>query len=256
MEILMGASASRGRKGGDVSKQDILGHLNPDVINSRVGRSPSDGPENALGRVEAVLGVGVAAGFTKHNLYFWGIGSHIIKDRAESINTAGDKGVVHKANTSTSSYGPQPTPTKSAPTRTSRSLEKYKGLRIVSDDYSFYYSVWCANELELYRMVEGEYQMHDLLPNTLDIKNITDGPLLGRNLGQVTLDALMMVLKTCSGNECVRLQLHPQGDVQTLQEAMSSLTSLSLSAEGFFSACKLGYLPKYGGPEKALQYQG
>lgn len=138
----------------------------------------------------------------------------------------------------------------------------YKGLRIISDQYSFYYSVWCTNEHELYNMLEDEYQMHNILPKTLDIKNVTGAPLLGRDLGQVVqrLDALMMVLKTCSGNECVNpwLQLHPQGDVQTLQQAMSSKFDEFYRSQPkvSFSACKLGYLPAYEGPQKAMQYHG
>ena len=137
----------------------------------------------------------------------------------------------------------------------------YKGLRIVADDYSLYYSVWCTNEHELYNMLEDEYQMYNLLPKTLDVKIVTGAPILGRNLGQLVqrLDALMMVLKTCSGKECVYpwIVLHPQGNVQTLQQAMNP------KYDGFyysqpkvsFSACKLGYLPEYEGPQTALQYQ-
>lgn len=59
----------------------------------------------------------------------------------------------------------------------------YKGLRILSDEYSFYYSVWCTNEHELYNMLEDEYQMHSLLPKMVDIKNATAASLLGRSLG-------------------------------------------------------------------------
>lgn len=70
----------------------------------------------------------------------------------------------------------------------------------------------------------------------------------------------MMVLKICSGNECVNpwLQLRPKGDVQTFQEAMSSKFDEFYRSQPkvSFTACKLGYLPEYEGPRKALQYQG
>ena len=28
----------------------------------------------------------------------------------------------------------------------------YKGIRLVSDDYSLYYSVWCTNDVEFYNL--------------------------------------------------------------------------------------------------------
>ncbi|KAJ5604411.1 hypothetical protein N7510_009565 [Penicillium lagena] len=138
----------------------------------------------------------------------------------------------------------------------------YKGLRIIADDYSLYYSVWCTNEHELYDMVNDYYQMDNLLPDTTDINNVPSGTYLDRPLSNVVarLDALMMVLKTCVGIECTKpwLQLHPQGNVQNLQDALDEKYDAFYSAQPHvsFSACKMGYLAEYEGPTGVMQYGG
>lgn len=42
----------------------------------------------------------------------------------------------------------------------------YKGIRLVADDYSVYYAVWCSNEKEFYNLKVGL--------NGLDIEGITN----------------------------------------------------------------------------------
>ncbi|CAL5874789.1 uncharacterized protein PFLUO_LOCUS9091 [Penicillium psychrofluorescens] len=137
----------------------------------------------------------------------------------------------------------------------------YKGLRIVADEYSIYYSVWCTNEHELYDMLTDEYQMENLLADTWDILNVPeDKILLGWSLRQVVtrLDALMMVLKTCVGIECTRpwLQIHPQGNVETLQDALNPNYDRFYESQPkvAFSACKLGYLIEHEGPQTVMKY--
>ncbi|KAJ6151757.1 hypothetical protein N7470_006885 [Penicillium chermesinum] len=139
----------------------------------------------------------------------------------------------------------------------------YKGLRIVSDDYSLYYSVWCTNEHELYDMVKDEYQMDNLLRDTTDITRISArSTYLGRHLSDTVarLDALLMVLKTCVGVECTKpwLQLHPQGDVNTLRDALNEdYDDFYRSQQKVsFTACKQGYIVEYEGPASVMQYSG
>lgn len=139
----------------------------------------------------------------------------------------------------------------------------YKALRIVAAEYSIYYSVWCTNEHELYDMLQDKYQMNNLLVDTRDIRSVTkDKVLLGTPLKQITarLDALMMVLKSCVGTECTQpwLQLHPQGNVKTLQHAMNSNYDQFYDSQPkvTFSACELGYLQEYEGPQGAMKYSG
>ena len=130
----------------------------------------------------------------------------------------------------------------------------YKGLRIISDDYSLYYSVWCTNEHELYDMSQDNYQNVNLLPNTLDITKVpSDTTYIGRPLCQVVsrLDTLLMVLKTCTGKECTNPWeiLHPQGDVENLADALDSKFDDYYAAQPKveFTACMQGYIKQYEG---------
>jgi N-acetylglucosamine-6-sulfatase len=140
----------------------------------------------------------------------------------------------------------------------------YKGLRIQSDDYSLYYSVWCTNEHELYDMVQDPYQTVNLLPQTYDIATqIPPGrPLLGRTMDQVVarLDALMMVLKSCVGVQCTQpwQQLHPGGGVSTLAEALRDEYDgfYGMQPKVGFAKCVNGYVVEHEGPQSALQYNG
>jgi N-acetylglucosamine-6-sulfatase len=136
----------------------------------------------------------------------------------------------------------------------------YKGLRIVAQNYSLYYSVWCTNEHELYDMVNDPYQMTNLLPKTYNITSVSGGNVLNRPLQEVVarLDSLMMVLKSCVGAECVKpwLQLHPQGNVGNLLDALNPKYDAFYDGQPkvAFTACKLGYIVEYEGPQSALVY--
>lgn len=85
--------------------------------------------------------------------------------------------------------------------------------------------------------------------------------LLGTNLSVVIhrLDALMMVLKSCTGGTCIEpwKVLHPQGDVTSLSEA------LTVQFDAFyeeqvkvsFDRCELGYIIDAEGPQAAYAYR-
>ncbi|KAK4086058.1 hypothetical protein Purlil1_9587 [Purpureocillium lilacinum] len=143
----------------------------------------------------------------------------------------------------------------------------YKALRIVGGKYSLYYSVWCTNEHELYDMVADEHQTTNLLPHTFDILDASNmnatsrRSLFGRPLYPVVqrLDALLMVLKACVGEQCTYpwRQLHPLGDIETLEQAMDSGFDLFYEAQPkvSFAACEAAYLPEVEGPQEVIQYR-
>lgn len=114
--------------------------------------------------------------------------------------------------------------------------------------------------LELVMSVDG-YQMNNLLAGIQDISDASqDENVCGWPLRQVAgrRDALMMVLKSCEGDECTHpwLQLHPQGNVKTLQDALDWRydSFYANQPKVAFSACKLGYLVEFEGPQTAMKY--
>ncbi|QSZ31021.1 hypothetical protein DSL72_000582 [Monilinia vaccinii-corymbosi] len=70
----------------------------------------------------------------------------------------------------------------------------YKALRIISDSYNLYYSVWCTNEHELYDLTTDPHQTNNIYPSSFDISgpSSTESKL---NLPKLIprLDALLMV---------------------------------------------------------------
>ena len=138
----------------------------------------------------------------------------------------------------------------------------YKGLRIVSDRYSLFYSVWCTNEHELYDMTANDYQTTNLLPKTYDITRLSDDRMFGWPLSKLVqrLDAAMMVLKSCVGTQCIKpwLELHPQGNVGSLQDAMNPRYDAFYTSQPkvSFAACMPGYIIEYEGPQSAMAYSG
>ncbi len=87
------------------------------------------------------------------------------------------------------------------------------------------------------------------------------GTLLGHPLSKVVprLDALLLVLKSCKGSACTNpwRQLHPQGNVNTLPEALNSRYDdfYDSQPKAMFTACKKGYLIEYKGPQTPLRYK-
>lgn len=72
------------------------------------------------------------------------------------------------------------------------------------------------------------------------------------------LDALLLVLKSCSGRSCTKPWevLHPQGQVSSLQDAMSAEcdTFYAMQPRVSFSGCGAGYFPEMEGPQSGYSW--
>ncbi|KAG9812491.1 Arylsulphatase, partial [Aureobasidium melanogenum] len=126
----------------------------------------------------------------------------------------------------------------------------YKALRLVSANYSLYYSVWCTGEHEFYDLHSDPSQMHNFFA---DPKLGKDFSLAGRSWQQVIyrLDALLLILKTCKTTTCIKpwSSLHNNSDVQTLAQALNPEFDpyyIKYPKVGF-SSCELGYIPEAEG---------
>ena len=79
--------------------------------------------------------------------------------------------------------------------------------------------------------------------------------LLGVPLGRVVdrLDSLLFVLKSCKGETCIRPweAIHPQGNVQTLQDAMAPRFDVFYAQQTRvqYDHCEMGYIPEAEGPQ-------
>ncbi|KIW17914.1 hypothetical protein PV08_05109 [Exophiala spinifera] len=126
----------------------------------------------------------------------------------------------------------------------------YKAVRVVSDEYNLYYSVWCNGEHELYDLKTDPYQVKNLLAPG-------DGTAthLGVSLEQLVarLDTLILVLKSCKGRVCVKPweSLHPQGNVRNLPEALSTRFDgfYTTQQRVHFNRCEAGYVIDAEGPQ-------
>ena len=126
----------------------------------------------------------------------------------------------------------------------------YKSLRVISEKYDLAYTVWCSNEHELYEMQSDPGQMHNLYEAG---RGNGTGTLYGWEKQRVVarLDALLLTLKACKGATCRRpwAALHPQGDVETLEQAMDPRFDAFYDGQEkvSFSLCALGYIAEYEG---------
>ncbi|KAI8717615.1 Sulfatase domain-containing protein [Fusarium sp. LHS14.1] len=148
----------------------------------------------------------------------------------------------------------------------------YKGIRLYSEKFNLYYSVQCTNEHELYDMTVDPYQINNLLPSGA---NSTGMPIIDYDKSKAKinshsllrvvsrLDALMMVMKSCRGETCIKPWdvLHPKGGASTLEDAlqkkyddfyMRSAKDNSVS----FSLCTQGYLVGAEGLQNPFIYEG
>ncbi|KAL1311513.1 hypothetical protein AAFC00_001635 [Neodothiora populina] len=127
----------------------------------------------------------------------------------------------------------------------------YKSLRLVSDGYSLYYSVWCTGEREYYDLKHDPFQMKNYFvePSLADSYE-----LLGRPFNALIyrLDALLVVLKECRGRTCT----HPWEAHATtsLKDALDpGLDAYYISQpKVVFSSCELGYIKEAEGNRRAL----
>ncbi|ORY39353.1 Arylsulphatase [Rhizoclosmatium globosum] len=87
----------------------------------------------------------------------------------------------------------------------------YRSVRIVSEEYSYLYTVWCTDHHELYDLKKDPQQ----LKNVYKSSSIA---LVNR------LDALLVVLKDCVGKECQSpwTKLHPDGSVKRFGQALDA----------------------------------
>lgn len=120
----------------------------------------------------------------------------------------------------------------------------YRGLRVVAEGYSLYYSVWCTGERELYDMVHDPEQTVNVLAGLgggggggdkaegqVEVDPVVAAArvrlqVAGRGHEAVVtrLEALIMVLRDCKGEVCRRpwKTLHPDGGIGSLAGALES----------------------------------
>ncbi|KAJ4304829.1 hypothetical protein N0V90_000357 [Kalmusia sp. IMI 367209] len=144
----------------------------------------------------------------------------------------------------------------------------YKGIRILGEDYGFYYAVWCTNSHELYDMKTDPSQMINIYQNseksTAQCSNSSSTPL-NRPIDALTdrLDALILTLKTCRGAKACTEPwetLLPGADVYTLAEAMDEKYDEYFAGlpKIEFDRCEEGYIADAEGPmwKETLQWSG
>ncbi|KAK0313546.1 hypothetical protein LTR01_001802 [Friedmanniomyces endolithicus] len=166
----------------------------------------------------------------------------------------------------------------------------YKALRLIGQDYSYLYTVWCSGEHELYDLVADPYETHNLVahdPSNHSIlalpsddiagpqaptafstptflpahtpNNTTFGPPLIHLLPR--LDTLLMLLKTCKARECTHpwKVLHPEGNVRNLHDALRAEYDDFYETQQQrveFSRCEKGYIRESEGPEGVVVWRG
>lgn len=135
----------------------------------------------------------------------------------------------------------------------------YKALRLVGHNYSLYYSVWCTGEREFYDLHRDPGQMHNFFADPQLAKDYT---IAGRSWQQLIyrLDALLVVLKTCKGNTCVKPwnSHHKNGSVETLTEALNPRFDnyYMKHPKVGFSSCELGYIKEAEGNRERISHAG
>ncbi|KAI0403695.1 arylsulfatase-like protein [Xylaria palmicola] len=128
----------------------------------------------------------------------------------------------------------------------------YKAIRVIGKSYNLHYQVWCNNEHELYDLNTDPGQMVNLLRHDEGLAS----RLLGLPLDTIAqrLDSLLFVLKSCRAQTCIEpwRALHPGGNVETLQDALSPRFDefYEARAEGVrFDRCESGYILDAEGPQ-------
>ncbi|KAI8944841.1 arylsulfatase-like protein [Xylaria longipes] len=121
----------------------------------------------------------------------------------------------------------------------------YKAMRVIGKSYNLHYQVWCNNEHELHDLTTDPGQM----VNLLHPDEGSAGMLLGLPLDKVVqrLDSLLFVLKSCRAQTCIHpwRALHPGGNVETLQDALSPRFDSFYDARTKsikFDRCEPGYI--------------
>ncbi|PSR88619.1 arylsulfatase [Coniella lustricola] len=88
----------------------------------------------------------------------------------------------------------------------------YKTARVIAEDYSYMYAVWCTGETELYNLTADPYELYPVLASDSD------------EAARLTtrMNGLLLLLKTCIGQGCRApwTVLHPDGAVKSLADAL------------------------------------
>jgi N-acetylglucosamine-6-sulfatase len=128
----------------------------------------------------------------------------------------------------------------------------YKGLRLVSEDYSLYYSIWCTNETEYFDLNTDPFQTLNLFSSPAAA---AEHSIASRPLEQVEtrLNALIMVLKSCRDETCTSpwSVLHPEGGVETLRDALGREYDAFYAKQPkmWFRGCPKGFLADWESQE-------
>ncbi|KAI1330737.1 alkaline-phosphatase-like protein [Xylariaceae sp. FL0255] len=123
----------------------------------------------------------------------------------------------------------------------------YKGIRLIGEDHSVYYSVWCTGEREIYDLKRDPHQTVNLFSNPAAAAELS---IAGRSITEVVsrLDALMMVLKDCKDEVCTRPWevLHPKAGIFTLKQALASQYDSLYASQPrmYYESCELGFIPE------------
>ncbi|GAA6005584.1 sulfatase family protein [Rhodotorula paludigena] len=115
----------------------------------------------------------------------------------------------------------------------------YRGVRVVEgDDIDYAYAVWCTNEHEIYDMKKDPNQMHNIALNDLS-------PTSWHGRLHTRLDALLLVLKQCSGESCRNpwRSIFTNGKVTTLKQALDRKYDdyFAQLPRVKYDKCELGY---------------
>ncbi|KAJ5581437.1 hypothetical protein N7535_000057 [Penicillium sp. DV-2018c] len=135
----------------------------------------------------------------------------------------------------------------------------YKAIRLIADDYSLYYAVWCTNEREFFDLKSDPYQTVNL---GTDPAKHTSYKIANRDLPQILarLDTLMLVLKSCQGDACRYpwQHLHPTGEVNSLADALDLGfdTFYTDQPKVSFLSCEDGYIISAEGAQNFSVYVG
>ena len=153
----------------------------------------------------------------------------------------------------------------------------YKAVRLLSDEYNSYYSVWCNNEHKLYNLRVSPFLALLLL---FKLDPLTDGaktdPYQVKNLQKSEhesvkilrhltlriisrLDTLLIMLKSCRGSQCIKSWdlLHPDSLVTSLTDTIDPIHDGFYESQPkvSFSHCAYGYKIEAEGPQEALSYR-
>lgn len=111
----------------------------------------------------------------------------------------------------------------------------YKTARVIAEDYTYMYAVWCTGETELYDVVADPYELSPIAANSsAEAARLT-----------TRMNGLMLLLKTCIGQGCRAPWsiLHPDGSVKSLGDALDAKYDLFYASlpSVHFDACATQY---------------